>query len=313
MKVPSEPGVLIIDALPLRSLGFISTLNRLSHLRVRDPRKAPVTLHTPDEAGPWIDAHANCEMLIYIVGGARNANCDHLERIKALRALAPDMPLMILADGESREEIISTLNSGAQGFLYVGANAELALRALSFMLNGGSYFPSATRLKHTDPAQRHPAIDCIPAPSCVMNGDNGAAKNLEDAARNRSLTARQKAVFELLSRGDTNGDSGSARNLEDAARNRSLTARQMAVLELLSRGDTNKVIARRLGMREGTVKVHVRQIMRKFGVTNRTELAVAFAKGRIAARCSPGCGDVDARIPGLGAGGNAVTLAELMT
>jgi DNA-binding NarL/FixJ family response regulator len=278
MTVPSEPGVLIIDALPLRSLGFISTLNRLSHLRVRDPRKAPVTLHTPDEAGPWIDAHANCEMLIYIVGGARNANCDHLERIKALRALAPDMPLMILADGESREEIISTLNSGAQGFLYVGANAELALRALSFMLNGGSYFPSATRLKHTDPAQRHPAIDCIPAPSCVMNGDNGAAKNLEDAARNRSLTARQ-----------------------------------MAVLELLSRGDTNKVIARRLGMREGTVKVHVRQIMRKFGVTNRTELAVAFAKGRIAARCSPGCGDVDARIPGLGAGGNAVTLAELMT
>jgi DNA-binding NarL/FixJ family response regulator len=65
--------------------------------------------------------------------------------------------------------------------------------------------------------------------------------------------------------------------LEDAARHRSLTARQKAVLELLSRGDTNKVIARRLGMREGTVKVHVRQIMRKFGVTNRTELAVVFA------------------------------------
>jgi DNA-binding NarL/FixJ family response regulator len=268
MTVPSEPGVLIIDALPLRSLGFISTLNRLSHLRVRDPRKAPVTLHTPDEAGPWIDAHANCEMLIYIVGGARNANCDHLERIKALRALAPDMPLMILADGESREEIISTLNSGAQGFLYVGANAELALRALSFMLNGGSYFPSATRLKHTDPAQRHPAIDCIPAPSCVMNGDNGAAKNLEDAARNRSPTGRQRAV-----------------------------------LELLSRGDTNKVIARHLGMSEGTVKVHVRQIMRKFGVTNRTELAVAFAKGRIAARCSPGCGDIRCAYSWAGARG----------
>jgi DNA-binding NarL/FixJ family response regulator len=165
-----------------------------------------------------------------------------LERIKALRALAPDVPLMILSDGQSREEIVSTLNVGAPGFLYVGANAELALQALSLMLNGGSYFPSAMRPKHTDPAQRHPAIDCIHAPSCVMNGDNGAAKSLEDVARNRSLTARQKAV-----------------------------------LELLSRGDTNKVIARRLGMRESTVKVHVRQIMRKFGVTNRAELAVAFA------------------------------------
>src|SRR5262249_23338016 len=240
MAVPNEPAVLIVDALPLRSLGFIGTLNRLNHLG--DPTKAPVTSHTPDEAGPWIDAHANCEMLIYIAGDACNADCDHLERIKALRALAPDMPLMILSHSESREEIISTLNSGAQGFLYVGANAELALRALSFMLNGGSHFPSAMRQKHTDLAQRHPAIDCIPAPSCVMNGDDGAAKNLEDPATNRSLTARQKAV-----------------------------------LDLLSRGDTNKVIARRLGMRESTVKVHVRQIMRKFGVTNRTELAVTFA------------------------------------
>jgi DNA-binding NarL/FixJ family response regulator len=58
------------------------------------------------------------------------------------------------------------------------------------------------------------------------------------------------------------------------------TARQKAVLELLRRGDTNKGIARRLGMREGTVKVHVRQIMRKFGVTNRTQVAVVCAKGR---------------------------------
>jgi DNA-binding NarL/FixJ family response regulator len=71
------------------------------------------------------------------------------------------------------------------------------------------------------------------------------------------------------------GNNGAKKDLEDAGpRNRSLTARQKAVLELLRRGDTNKVIARRLGMREGTVKVHVRQIMRKFGVTNRTQIAV---------------------------------------
>jgi DNA-binding NarL/FixJ family response regulator len=277
MTVPNEPAVLIIDALPLRSLGFIGTLNRLNQLG--DPTKAPATLHTPDEAGPWIDAHANCEMLIYIAGGACNSDCDNLERIKALRALAPDVPLMILSDGQSREEIVSRLNLGAQGFLYAGANAELALRALSFVLNGGSNFPSAMRPKDTYPAQRHPVIDCIPAPSCVMNGDNGAAKNLEDAARNRSLTPRQKTVLELLSRGDMNGDSGAAKNLEDAARIRSLTARQRVVLELLSRGDTNKVIARQLGMREGTVKVHVRQIMRKFGVTNRTQVAVICTNG----------------------------------
>ena len=66
---------------------------------------------------------------------------------------------------------------------------------------------------------------------------------------------------------------------EDAARTQSLTARQGAVLELLSRGNSNKVIARRLAMSEGTVKFHIRQIMRKFGVTNRTQVAVVSANG----------------------------------
>jgi DNA-binding NarL/FixJ family response regulator len=273
MTVPrNEPVVLIIDALPLRSLGPVGILSRLDHLGFAG--KTRIISHLPDAAEPGIDADATCEMLIYVAGGASNADRDNLERIKALRALAPDVPLMILTDSGTRDEIISTLNVSAQGFLYVGANAELAAHVFSFILDRGR-FPSAMRPKDTSPSQRHPAIDCIPAPSCVMNGDNGAAKNLEDAARNRSPTARQKA-----SRGDTNGDNGAAKNLEDAARIRSPTARQRAVLELLSRGDTNKVIARRLGMREGTVKAHVRQIMRKFGVANRTQVAVVCANGR---------------------------------
>ena len=275
MTAPNKPVVLIIDSFPLRSLGFISTLNRLNHLL--DPTKSPVTFHIPDTAGPFNDAPTNCEMLIYTVGGARPAGCDNLERIKALRAVAPDVPLMILSDNESRADIISKLNVGAQGFLYVGADAEQALRAVSFGLNGGSNLGSAMRPKHTYPAQKHPAVDNIPDPSCVRNEDNGAAKILEDAARNRSPTGRQKAVLKLLSRGDMNEDNGAEKNLEDALSNRSLTPRQKAVLEPLSRGDANKAIARRLGLTEGTVKFHVRQIMRKFGATNRTQVVLVCA------------------------------------
>jgi two-component system, NarL family, nitrate/nitrite response regulator NarL len=244
MTVPNEPVVLIIDALPLRSLGLIRILNRLDDLA--NPPTGSVNLHTSDEAERGIDADANYQMLIYIAGGASDADRDNLEQIKALRALAPNVPLMILSDSETRQEIISTLNVAPQGFLCVGADAELALHVFSFILKGGSHFPSAIRPKQTGPPQRYPAIDRIPNPPSVMGRDNGAKKDLEDAGpRNRSLTARQKAV-----------------------------------LELLRRGDTNKAIARRLGMREGTVKVHVRQIMRKFGVTNRTQIAVVCASGR---------------------------------
>lgn len=53
-----------------------------------------------------------------------------------------------------------------------------------------------------------------------------------------------------------------------------LTARQSEVLQLLTEGCSNKRIALRLRMCEATVKVHVRLIMRKFGVSNRTQVAL---------------------------------------
>jgi DNA-binding NarL/FixJ family response regulator len=52
------------------------------------------------------------------------------------------------------------------------------------------------------------------------------------------------------------------------------TERQAAVLECLRRGKANKQIAYELSMCEGTVKVHVRNIMKKLKARNRTEVAV---------------------------------------
>jgi DNA-binding NarL/FixJ family response regulator len=52
-----------------------------------------------------------------------------------------------------------------------------------------------------------------------------------------------------------------------------LTSRQTAVLNHLQQGEANKIIAYELGMSESTVKVHVRNIMRKMGATNRTQVA----------------------------------------
>jgi DNA-binding NarL/FixJ family response regulator len=51
------------------------------------------------------------------------------------------------------------------------------------------------------------------------------------------------------------------------------TARQVAVIEAVRRGKANKIIAHELNMRESTVKVHVRNIMKKLKARNRTEVA----------------------------------------
>ena len=50
-----------------------------------------------------------------------------------------------------------------------------------------------------------------------------------------------------------------------------LTPRQKAVFSHLKQGKANKIIAYELSMSESTVKVHIRNIMRKLGATNRTQ------------------------------------------
>jgi DNA-binding CsgD family transcriptional regulator len=53
-----------------------------------------------------------------------------------------------------------------------------------------------------------------------------------------------------------------------------LSARERKVAQLVSVGLSNKQIAQRLNLSEGTVKVHLHQILQKMGIKNRTALAV---------------------------------------
>jgi DNA-binding NarL/FixJ family response regulator len=53
-----------------------------------------------------------------------------------------------------------------------------------------------------------------------------------------------------------------------------LTERQMKVVEAVGHGFANKQIAHKLKMSENTVKVHLRHIMKKLNVRNRTEIAI---------------------------------------
>jgi DNA-binding NarL/FixJ family response regulator len=56
---------------------------------------------------------------------------------------------------------------------------------------------------------------------------------------------------------------------------RVMTPRQLDVLTLLAKGQSNKEIARNLNMLDSTVKVHVKAILQKLGVKNRTQAAIA--------------------------------------
>jgi two-component system nitrate/nitrite response regulator NarL len=54
-----------------------------------------------------------------------------------------------------------------------------------------------------------------------------------------------------------------------------LTPRELEILEHIADGSSNKMIARALDITDGTVKLHVKAILRKLGVRSRVEAAVA--------------------------------------
>jgi DNA-binding NarL/FixJ family response regulator len=53
-----------------------------------------------------------------------------------------------------------------------------------------------------------------------------------------------------------------------------LSPREKLILRCLVEGDSNKRIARKLDIAEGTVKVHIKAILRKIGAHNRTQAAI---------------------------------------
>lgn len=60
-----------------------------------------------------------------------------------------------------------------------------------------------------------------------------------------------------------------------------LSKREEEVLRLVSKGASNKEIASTLFISENTVKTHLRNIMNKLGVVNRSQAAVYAVKGNL--------------------------------
>lgn len=69
-----------------------------------------------------------------------------------------------------------------------------------------------------------------------------------------------------LRRTGNGGDAGKALEV--------LTHRETEILGCLTEGAPNKTIARQLGITEATVKIHVKSLIRKIGVQNRTQAAL---------------------------------------
>lgn len=54
----------------------------------------------------------------------------------------------------------------------------------------------------------------------------------------------------------------------------SFSSREIEIIRCLADGESNKIIAKRLGISESTVKNHLKTILKKLGLSNRTKAAI---------------------------------------
>ena len=93
---------------------------------------------------------------------------------------------------------------------------------------------------------------------------------LRDIVSGKTVVAAE--LTDVLARVVRQGDSRSTVNATSPFDK--LTPREREILSHLSEGQSNKVIARNLGISDGTVKLHVKSILRKLDVHSRVEAAV---------------------------------------
>ncbi len=167
-----------------------------------------------------------------------------------------------LADGGARQSVQvlkQQLPDASVIALSDRDDAEDVVDALALGLRG--YIPTST-----DPEVAFAAVRLVDAGGTFIppNALNASSARPESGAEITSLNGRDIAAHAL-----------------------DLTPREVSVVNLLREGKPNKLIALDLRMQESTVKVHVRSIMKKLKVANRTQ--AAFLVNRIVDRsAAPG-------------------------
>jgi DNA-binding NarL/FixJ family response regulator len=249
---------------------------------------------TPEDAYKKLRGEACCKLVIFSIGACLVSDPIITAAICVISTLAPDAPIVLLADAASSGGLAAALQLGIKGYLPNTIDPGLALQTVSFILRGGRYFPPETIHNSNSP---------LPPPG--GGGPSSAARSEASSTESdRTLPSKMNGAEGGTSSefSDGCGDLNSGTNGAPAStassychdttppletpihKNRRfailgrLSQRQCAILECLRIGDANKVIGRKLGLPESTVKVHVREIMRKLGVVNRTQIAVAVGE-----------------------------------
>jgi DNA-binding NarL/FixJ family response regulator len=171
-----------------------------------------------------------------------------IQQIDCVRNQYPDGHIAVVTDHNRLEQMASAFRAGAKGYFVGAMTADVFIKSTELVMMGETVFPLA-----------------FPAFVSGLENDHRMG---EPGRSDESDQATAVTTGDLLAP--------------------PLSTRENSILSRLMEGDSNKRIARQIGISEATVKVHVKAILRKIRVQNRTQAALWGTRHGLSARAANG-------------------------
>lgn len=173
--------------------------------------------------------------------------------IAAIQIKSPDIRVVVLGYGldPTGSQLIGMVRAGAHAYVRVTSGSETLASVIDLVLEGNTIWPSEA-LEGFRLLPFHPQLVALPAPATIP----------------------PRVVIQ-----------GAAEPVPN------FSPREAQLFEYIRAGLSNKHIAREANIAEATVKVHIKAILRKLRVQNRTQAAVWVANNyseRVTNLASPG-------------------------
>lgn len=191
-----------------------------------------------------------------------------------IRKLWPDSKIVLLFEHASPDDVQKLLLSQIDGCVPLNVSPDTLIRALDVVMSGDGrvMILAGARQCSIQPAIPEDTgieVPIDPSPVKIVPASvSRAAINV--APHQLAIGAGMNGHGSLRVSGPKSDGGGYAPSRQLPR----LSGREAQILDGLVRGQTNKVIARACDITEATVKVHMKSILRKIQVANRTQAAI---------------------------------------
>ena len=187
--------------------------------------------------------------------------------VRRVVAASPSVRPVILAASHTPKDVVPALASGVCGFLSQNIPSKQLIKSLELVALGQTVIHPQFHLAAFAQmaVQSHSTLEF--EATSASSGNNGYKAIAEPPRHSEVLYPAALLALPAAESGTSNG--GPAGEVV-----RDLSRRELVILRTLTEGASNKVIALKLVITESTVKVHMKAILRKLRLQNRTQAAI---------------------------------------